>query len=123
VEILSKAQKTIERINRILDKALEDAKKEYHEAEGSYRDTGWDRYYTKMERLEKEIEELEKYRQVEAKLQQAEKALDRQRTVKKIFFKKLDTLAEGHKGEELFQAILKVCRERFERAEVEAMDA
>ena len=120
---MSKAQNTIERINRILDKALENARKEYHEAEGSYRDTGWDRYYTKMERIEKEIEELEKYRQVEAKLRQAEKALDRQRTVKKIFFKKLDTLAEGHKGEELFLNILKVCRERFEKAEMEAMDA
>lgn len=120
---MSKAQNTIERINRILDKALEDARKEYREAEGSYRDTGWDRYYTKMERIEKEIEELEKYRLVEAKLRQAEKALDRQRTVKKIFFKKLDTLAEGHKGEELFLNILKVCRERFEKAEMEAMDA
>ena len=120
---MSKAQKTIERVNGILDKATDSLKAEYHEAEGSYRDTGWDRYYTKMERLEKEIEELEKYRQVDAKLRQAEKALNKQRAVKKIFFKKLDTLAEGHKGEELFLNILKVCRERFEKAEMEAMDA
>ena len=120
---MSKAQKTIERVNGILDKAIDSLKAEYREAEGNYRDTGWDRYYTKMERIEKEIEELEKYRQVEAKLWQAEKALDKQRKVKEIYFRKLDTLAEGHKGEELFQAILKVCRERFERAEVEAMDA
>ena len=67
METLSKAQKTIERVNGILDKAIDSLKAEYHEAEGSYRDTGWDRYYTKMERLEKEIEELKKYRQVEAK--------------------------------------------------------
>lgn len=120
---MSKAQKTIERVNSILDKAIDSLKAEYREAEGNYRDTGWGRYYTKMERLEKEIEELEKYRQVDTKLRLAEKALDKQRTIKKIFFKKLDTLAEGHKGEELFLNILKVCRERFERAEVEAMDA
>ena len=120
---MSKAQKTIERVNNILDKAIDSLKAEYRKAEGNYRDTGWDRYYTKMERLEKEIEELEKYQQVDTKLRQAEKALDKQRTVKKIFFKKLDTLAEGHKGEELFLNILKVCRERFEKAEMEAMDA
>jgi hypothetical protein len=119
---MTKAQKTIERINRILDKALGDIKAEYDEANGNYRDTGWERYYTKMERLEAEIKELEKYRHVEAKLRQAEKALDGQRMVKKIFFRKLDELAEWHKGEELFQNILKVCREKFERAELEAMD-
>ena len=119
---MSKAQKTIERVNGILDKAIDSLKAEYREAEGNYRDLGWDRYYTKMGKIEAEIEELEKYRQVEAKLRYAEKALDKQRMVKKIFFKKLDTLAEGHKGEELFLNILKVCRERFEKAELEAMD-
>lgn len=117
-----KAEKTIARVNGILDKAIESLQNEYHEAEGNYRDMGWDRYYTKMERLEKEIEELEKYRLIKTKLRQAEKALDKQRKVKEIFFRKLDTLAEGHKGEDMFQAILKVCRERFEKAELEAMD-
>ena len=119
---MSKAQKTIERINGILDKAIDRHKAEYREAEGSYRDTGWDRYYTKMERIEKEIDELEKYRLIKAKLRQADKALDKQRKVKEIYLRKLDTLAEGHKGEELFLNILKVCRERIEKAELEAMD-
>ena len=119
---MSKAQKTIERVNGILDKAIDSLKAEYREAEGSYRDTGWDRYYTKMERLEKEIEELETFRHVKKKLAWADKALDKQRKVKEIYLRKLDTLAEGHKGEDMFQAILNVCRERFEKAELEAMD-
>ena len=119
---MSKAEKTIARVNAILDKAIDSLRSEYKEAEGNYRDTGWDRYYAKMERIEKEIEELEKYRLIKTKLRQAQKALDKQRKVKEIFFRKLDVLAEGHKGEELFQNILKVCRERFERAEMEAMD-
>lgn len=117
-----KAEKTIARINGILDKAIESLQNEYHEAEGNYRDTGWDRYYTKMERIEKEIDELKKYRQVDAMLRHAEKALDKQRKVKEIFFRKLDVLEEGHKGEDMFLAILKMCRERYDRAEVEAMD-
>ena len=122
MEEINKAEKTIARVNSILDKAIDSLQSEHKEAEGNYRDTGWDRYYTKMERLEKEIEELEKYRLIKTKLRQAEKALDKQRKVKEIFFRKLDTLAEGHKGEDMFQAILKVCRERFEKAELEAMD-
>lgn len=119
---MGKAEKTIARVNDILDKAMESLRNEYKEAEGNYRDTGWDRYYNKMERIEAEIEELKKYRHVDASLRRAEKALDKQRKVKEIFFRKLDVLAEGHKGEELFQNILKVCRERYDRAEVEAMD-
>ena len=117
-----KAEKTIARVNSILDKAIDSLQSEHKEAEGNYRDTGWDRYYTKMESLEKEIEELEKYRLIKTKLRQAEKALDKQRKVKEIFFRKLDVLEEGHKGEDMFLAILKICRERYDRAEVEAMD-
>ena len=117
-----KAEKTITRVNSILDKAIDSLQSEHKEAEGNYRDTGWDRYYTKMERLEKEIDELETFRHVKKKLAWADKALDKQRKVKEIYLRKLDTLAEGHKGEELFLNILKVCRERFEKAELEAMD-
>lgn len=57
--------KTIEKIEyykkNMLDKALEKAKAEYADAEGSYNDTGYDRYWNKMQKLEDEIKELEEY--------------------------------------------------------------
>lgn len=57
--------KTVEKIenykNREIVKAMEKAKKGYDEAEDSYRDSGYDRYFKKMEKYEKEIEELEEY--------------------------------------------------------------
>ena len=46
---------------RTVGNALNKAKEEYQDAEGSYNDTGYDRYYNKMNRLEKTIEELEAY--------------------------------------------------------------
>ena len=58
--------KTIEKIeNYKADKlaaALEKAEKKLSEAKGSYRDTGYDRYYNKMQKYENEIEELIAYR-------------------------------------------------------------
>lgn len=46
---------------KTVENALNKAKEEYQDAEGSYNDTGYDRYYNKMNRLEKTIEELEAY--------------------------------------------------------------
>ena len=46
---------------KTVENALNKAKEEYQEAEGSYNDTGYDRYYNKMNRLEKTIKELEAY--------------------------------------------------------------
>jgi NAD-dependent DNA ligase len=51
--------KAIKKAQSILEKRIEKAKEEYMEAEGSYRDTGYDRYFNKMQRLEKEIDEIE----------------------------------------------------------------
>lgn len=46
---------------KTVENALNKAKEEYQDAEGSYNDTGYDRYYNKMNRLKKTIEELEAY--------------------------------------------------------------
>ena len=58
--------KTIEKIENYkaeqLEKALAKAQKEYDEANRSFYDTGYDRYYNKMLRVEKEIEELTAYK-------------------------------------------------------------
>lgn len=57
--------KTIEKVEfykkNMIEKAIEKAKSEYAEADGNYRDTGYDRYFSKMQKKEKEIEELENY--------------------------------------------------------------
>ena len=57
--------RTIEKVEyykkTMIEKAIEKAKTEYQEADGSYRDTGYDRYYNKMSKLGAEIEELEAY--------------------------------------------------------------
>lgn len=57
--------KTIEKVEfykkNMIEKAIEKAKSEYAEAEGSYRDTGYDRYYSKIQKKAEEIEELENY--------------------------------------------------------------
>lgn len=57
--------KTIEKVefykkNRI-EKAIEKAKLEYAEADRSYHDTGYDRYYSKMQKKAEEVKELENY--------------------------------------------------------------
>ena len=41
--------------------ALDKAKAEYTEDEGSFNDTGYDRYYNKMSKLEAEIADLKEY--------------------------------------------------------------
>ena len=46
---------------KVLKPALEKLKAEHEEAEGSYRDTGYDRYYKKMQKCESQIEEIEQY--------------------------------------------------------------
>lgn len=57
--------KTIEKVElykkNMIEKAIEKAKSEYAEADGSYRDTGYNRYYSKMQNKAEEIEELENY--------------------------------------------------------------
>ena len=55
----SKAEKTIERCKEICHKQISKFEEEYLEAEGNYRDLGYDRYYNKMERLKDEINKLE----------------------------------------------------------------
>lgn len=57
--------KYIEKVERykckVLETALGKLKEEYSCADGSYGDTGYDRYFKKMSRCEKEINEIEEY--------------------------------------------------------------
>lgn len=51
-------QKVIENAILKITKAIEKNRKDYCEAKGNYKDTGYDRYYNKMQKLDKEYEEL-----------------------------------------------------------------
>ena len=59
--------KEIERATAIITKAIEKNRKAYEEADGSYRDTGYDRYWNKMQRLDAEYEELKAFLHTEEK--------------------------------------------------------
>lgn len=50
--------KEIERAVLRITQAMEKNRNAYVEAKGSYRDTGYDRYWNKMQKLDKEYEEL-----------------------------------------------------------------
>lgn len=53
--------KEIERAVLRITQAMEKNRKAYVEAVGSYRDTGYDRYWNKMEKLDAEYEELKSF--------------------------------------------------------------
>lgn len=53
--------KTIEKATLKLVQEMEKNRKAYDDAVGSYRDTGYNRYYNKMEKLEKEYEEMKAF--------------------------------------------------------------
>lgn len=53
--------KYVEKVDKLLSAALEKLKNDYHEADYSYRDSGYDRYFNKMEKIQKEIDEIESY--------------------------------------------------------------
>lgn len=50
--------KEIEKAVLHITRAMEKNRKQYMEAEASYRDTGYDRYWNKMQKLDAEYEEL-----------------------------------------------------------------
>lgn len=58
---MSKADKIIERCQKICSQAIEKLKKEYEEKEGNYRDRGWERDYRSMERIEGEIDKIDSF--------------------------------------------------------------
>ena len=89
-----------ERINKILDAEIAKAREKYREAEGSYRDTGWTRYYTAMEKAEAELNELEGFRMSKVNLAAAEGKARRYDRAVTMFRKSMSEYAEEHKGVE-----------------------
>ena len=53
--------KAIEKAKSKIIQEMEKNRKAYDDAAGSYRATGYDRYYNKMEKLEKEYEEMQAF--------------------------------------------------------------
>lgn len=89
-----------ERINKILDAETERLKAKYREAEGSYRDTGWTRYYTAMEKAEAELNELEEFRRSREILAATESRARRYGRAVTMFRKSMSEYAEMSKGVE-----------------------
>lgn len=54
-------QKVIEKAMLKITQEMEKNRLAYNDAQGSYNDTGFDRYYNKMEHLDKEYEELKAF--------------------------------------------------------------
>lgn len=61
--------KEIERAVLRITQAMEKNRKAYLEAEESYRDTGYDRYWNKMKRLDTEYEELKHFLRPDEKVE------------------------------------------------------
>ena len=89
-----------ERVNKILDAEQARLKEKYREAEGSYRDTGYDRYYKMMNRCEQELEDLYAFRNSKIVIAENESKLRRYRKVVNEYFKSLEAYTEDHKGVE-----------------------
>lgn len=80
--------KEIERAISRITQAIEKNRKAYEEADGSYRDTGYDRYWNKMQRLDAEYEELKAFlhpqEKTEVSPETIRKLYELQRKVKNI---------------------------------------
>ncbi len=94
------ATKWKDRVNKILDAETQRLKEKHRDAEGCYRDTGYDRYYNMMNRCEKELEELEVFRNSKIMIVESESKLRRYRKVIGEYFKSLSAYTEDHKGVE-----------------------
>lgn len=106
-----------ERINKILDAEIAKAREKYREAEGSYRDTGWTRYYTAMEKAEAELNELEWFRMSKVNLAQAEGRSRRYSKVVGEFRKSMTAYAAAHAGvERPVEETVKALQHRLDQA-------
>jgi hypothetical protein len=98
-------------MNKLIEKAtlkivqrMEQNRKEFVEAEASYSDTGYDKYYNKMIRLDTEYNELKDFMHLETTteaLPQTIVELDRLREVlknikSKVFYMEIDFPANSH---------------------------
>lgn len=61
--------KEIEKAVLRITQAMEKNRKSYVEAEGSYKDTGYDRYWNKIQKLDAEYEELKAFLHPEEKVE------------------------------------------------------
>lgn len=61
--------KEIEKAILRITQAIEKNRKAYVEADGNYRDTGYDRYWNKMQKLDAEYEELKAFLHPEEKIE------------------------------------------------------
>ena len=61
--------KEIEKAISRITQAIEKNRKAYIEADGNYRDTGYDRYWNKMQKLDAEYEELKAFLHPEEKIE------------------------------------------------------
>lgn len=106
-----------ERINKIIDAELEKARAKHRDAEGCWRDTGWERYYKAMEKAESEIAELETFRNIKLNLAQAEGRSRRYGKVVGEFRKSMTAYAEDHAGvERPIDETVKALKHRLDQA-------
>ena len=69
---MTEAEKTIARVQTILQKKQADLIEKLREAEGNYNDTGFERYYKQKERIEAQIDQLDTYLKAKRYLAEAE---------------------------------------------------
>lgn len=111
------ATKWKDRVNKILDAEEQRLKEKYRDAEGSYRDTGYDRYYNMMERCEKALNEVQEYRNSRIMIAEAESNARRYRKVVTKYLASVSEYAEDHKGvDRPVEETVGACKYRLERA-------
>ena len=69
---MTEAEKTIARVQTILQKKQGDLINKMVEAELNFNDTGYERYYNQKERFEKQIDELDTYLKANKYLKEAD---------------------------------------------------
>ena len=116
---MRKTEKTIERCNRIIDKAAEDLKQEYQEALGNYNETGFNRYYNKMQKLEEDLDKLDDYRHAKRYLAELQRKADKLEKVMALYLKKLDELKAEYPGDDYVSQIVGRCKSKLESAKME----
>lgn len=109
-----------ERVDKILDAERTKLKEKYHEAEGNYRDTGYDRYYNMMTRAEDELEALETYRNSKLIIAQADSKNRRYRKVVDEYLRSLMAYATDHTGvDRPVEETVRALKHRLEQALLE----
>lgn len=105
------------RVDKILSAEQQKLKAKYDDAEGSYRDTGYERYYKAMNKAEAELDELDEYRNSKLRIAEAESKARRYRKVLDDYMKSLTLYAGDHLGiERPVDETVKILKHRLEQA-------